>query len=272
VRSRSAESAVSDRTDVGLAQTCDVPEGDTIHRTAANLDRALAGKLLVRFDAPRLRWAPFATGTVVEGAAAVGKHCLIHFDDGRTLRTHMRMTVSWHLYRPGERWRKRAAAMRALVEVEDWVAVCFAAPEVELVDHDDVHAIDHLGPDLCLPDADVEDAARLLVELSPPDREIGDALLDQRIACGIGNVWKSESLFVEKLDPFRAVASLSDEQRSSLLRTASRLLREQVVYPTGTRHVYGRRDQPCRVCGTTIGWRPQGPHRRGTYWCPTCQR
>jgi endonuclease-8 len=248
-----------------------LPEGDTIHRTASALDRALAGKEVVRMAAPRLLFAPFPAGTIVVGAEAVGKHCLIAFDDGRTLRTHMRMTGSWHLYKPGERWRKKAAAMRALVAVEDWVAVCFAAPEVELVDDAGVEATGHLGPDLCLPAADVDRAAELLVELSPPDREIGDALLDQRIACGVGNVWKSESLHVERLDPFTPVGSLSAEQRRSLLATAARLLHEQVVRPGGVRAVYGRRGQPCRRCGTPIAWRPQGPHRRGTYWCPACQ-
>jgi endonuclease-8 len=248
-----------------------LPEGDTLHRTASALDRALGGKELVRMEAPRLLFRPFPAGTIVVGAEAVGKHCLVAFDDGRTLRTHMRMTGSWHLYQPGERWRKQAAAMRALVAVPDWVAVCFAAPEVELVDDAGAAATEHLGPDLCLPDADVARAADLLVALSPPDREIGDAILDQRIACGVGNVWKSESLFVERLDPFRRVDSLDADQRVALLATASRLLQEQVVRPGGARNVYGRRGQPCRRCGTPISWRPQGPHRRGTYWCPACQ-
>lgn len=247
-----------------------LPEGDTIHRAAAALDRALAGKELVRFDAPRLVVEPFPPGAIVEGAAATGKHCLIRFDDGRTLRTHMRMTGSWHLYRPGERWRKKPAAMRALVAVEDWVAVCFAAPEVELVR--EVVATGHLGPDLCVAEPDVTLAVRLLGELSAADREIGDALLDQRIACGVGNIWKSETLFAEGVDPFTPVGALSEERRVALLATAARLLGEQVMRPGGRRDVYGRRGQPCRRCGTAIAWRPQGPHRRGTYWCPTCQR
>ncbi|HYD09423.1 MAG TPA: DNA-formamidopyrimidine glycosylase family protein [Acidimicrobiales bacterium] len=249
-----------------------MPEGDTIHRTARNLGLALAGRELTRFEAPRLQFAPFPPGTVVESVDAVGKHCLIRFDDGRTLRTHMRMTGSWHLYKPGERWRKKPAAMRALLAVEQWVAVCFAAPEVELVrDVDLSESVGHLGPDLCLPDADVATAARRLHELSEPDREIGDALLDQRIACGVGNVWKSESLFVDRVDPFTPVGALDDETSLHLLATAARLLREQVQRPTHPRWVYGRRDLPCRVCGTPISWRPQGRHLRGTYWCPTCQ-
>ena len=250
-----------------------MPEGDTIHRTARNLGLALAGRELVRFEAPRLRFEPFPPGTVIDGVDAVGKHCLIRFDDGRTLRTHMRMTGSWHLYKPGERWRKKTAAMRALVAVEPWLAVCFAAPEVELVRDVDVgDSVGHLGPDLCLPDPDIAVAAERLVSLSAPDREVGDAMLDQRIACGVGNVWKSESLFVDRIDPFTRVDALDADQRTHLLTTAARLLREQVTRPTNQRWVYGRRDLPCRVCGTPIAWRPQGRHHRGTYWCPTCQR
>lgn len=248
-----------------------MPEGHTIHRTAATLDRALAGKSLVQFAAPRLRFEPFPDGTIVEGADAVGKHCFIRFDDGRSLRTHMQMTGSWHVYRPGERWRKKAAAMRAVVAVDDWVAVCFAAPVVELVLTDDTGAVEHLGPDLCVVDPDVDRAAELLVELSPPTREIGDALLDQRIACGVGNMWKSEALFAERIDPFAPVSSLSAEQRRAVLAAAARLLRAHTEQLTMGHDVYGRRDRPCRVCGTPIAWRPQGRHRRGTYWCPTCQ-
>jgi endonuclease-8 len=249
-----------------------LPEGHTIHRAAATLDVALGGKQLLRFAAPRLRYEPFAPATIVEGAEAVGKHCLIHFDDGRTLRTHMRMTGSWHVYKPGERWRKKSAAMRALVEVADWVAVCFAAPEVELVRDLAVTATAHLGPDLCVAGADIERAAALLVELSHGGRrEIGDALLDQRIACGVGNMWKSEALFAEGIDPFTPVGALSDDQRRALLASASRLLLAHVDRAASDHKVYGRRGQPCIRCGTPIAWRPQGEHRRGTYWCPTCQ-
>src|SRR5687768_2188771 len=116
-----------------------MPEGDTITRTARSLDAALAGRVLTRFEAPRLAPGPgVRPGTVVTGVEAVGKHCLVHFDDGRTLRTHMRMSGSWHLYRPRERWRRPPGTARVVLEVaptedlEGWVAVCFAAPVVEL--------------------------------------------------------------------------------------------------------------------------------------------
>ncbi len=258
-----------------------MPEGDTIHRTARTLHAALAGRTLVRFEAPRLRFRPFPEGTVVEEVEAKGKHCLVHFDDGRVLHTHMRMTGSWHLYRPGERWRKQPGAARVVLEVaptadkEGWVAVCFAAPVVELVDERTGPVADHLGPDLCRLDADLDEAARRLGAL-PAATELGDALLDQRVAAGIGNVYKSEACFAARLDPFTPVGEIGTALRRRLLETASRQLRANLgggerVTVAGGLAVYGRRDQPCRRCGTTIAWRPQGPQARGTYWCPTCQ-
>lgn len=222
----------------------------------------------MRFEAPRLRYAPFPAGTVVHGAEATGKHCLIRFDDGRVLHTHMRMTGSWHLYRPGERWQKKPAAMRALVEVADWVAVCFAAPVVELTD---APSVEHLGPDLCRPDADLDEAVRRMGALSSPGRSIGEALLDQRIAAGIGNIWKNEACFACGIDPFTPVDELDDTQRRALLAAAATRLLASTEGGRQVLAVYGRRDRPCRRCGTTIRWAAQGEQRRGTYWCPVCQ-
>jgi endonuclease-8 len=262
-----------------------VPEGDTIHRTARSLHQALAGRTVTRFEAPRLAHAPFPVGTVVVGVEARGKHCLVHFGDGRSLHTHMRMTGSWHLYRPGERWRKKPAAARVVLEVAPegdrtgWVAVCFAAPVVELVTSDEggrpAGPTAHLGPDLVRPGADL-DAAVDRLGATPPDREIGDALLDQRIANGVGNVYKCEVLFICGIDPFTPVGDVEEGQRRALLETAHRLLLANLegtarITVEGGLAVYGRRGRPCRRCGTAVAWRPQGPQARGTYWCPTCQ-
>ena len=265
-----------------------MPEGDTIFRAARTLDQALGGRTLTRFEAPRLPHRPFPPGTVVLGAEARGKHCLVHFDDGRSLHTHMRMTGSWHLYRPGERWRKKAAAARVWLEVAPagdrtgWVAVCFAAPVVDLVDRADegrpgVDPTAHLGPDLSGAGADLDEATARLGRLSTPDREIGDALLDQRIANGVGNVYKSEVCFACDLDPFTPLHEIDAPLRRRLIETSSRLLQANLHHSAritveGGVAVYGRRDEPCRRCGTPIAWRPQGPQARGTYWCPTCQR
>jgi endonuclease-8 len=251
-----------------------VPEGDTIHRTADRLRPALEGRALVRFEAARWAGHRPKPGTVVTGVEARGKHLLVHFDDGWLLRTHMRMTGSWHLYRTGERWRRPAHLARAVVEVEGWVAVCFSAPVVELARDDS--GVAHLGPDLCAPDADIDRAVERMGVYAGTDDEIGAVLLDQRVAAGVGNVYKSEVLFACRVDPFAPVGRLDVATRRRLLATASKLLRAnlgggaRVTAPGGTA-VYGRQGQPCPRCGTPVGMRRQGEQRRTTYWCPACQ-
>ncbi len=258
-----------------------MPEGDTIHRTAATLHKALAGRALVRFEAPRLGGPLPLPGTRVEEVEAHGKHCLIRFGDGTALRTHMRMTGSWHLYRPGERWRKRPGAARVVLEVggaapddPGWVAVCFAAPDVELTHGPAATA--HLGPDLCTPGADVDDAVRRLAAYSDPERPIGDALLDQRVACGIGNVYRCEVLFLEGLDPATPVAAVDTGTRRRLLATAHRLLLANLgpgrrVTWGGGHAVYGRAGEPCPRCAAAVRVERQGRDARLVWWCPGCQ-
>jgi endonuclease-8 len=264
-----------------------MPEGDTIHRVADRLRPALVGGDLVRFQATRAVGRRPAPGTAVVAVEAVGKHLLIRFADGITLRTHLRMTGSWHLYRTGERWQKPAHLVRALVEVPGWVAVCFSAPVVAL-EYEPIGdgaatrpaSLDHLGPDLTR--ADVDDAAidaclDRMAALSGPDDEIGAVLLDQRMACGVGNVYKSEVLWACGVDPSTLVAALDLSTRRRLLTTAARQLRANVatagrrVTYEGAYAVYGRRGQPCRRCGTLVRMRRQGEQARSTYWCPTCQ-
>jgi endonuclease-8 len=251
-------------------QTDGVPEGDTLERTAARLRPALEGRALVRFDAPKATRRGGRVprpGTTIERVEAVGKHLLIRFADGLVLRTHMRMTGSWHLYRTGERWRRPAATARAIVEVEGWVAVCFSAPLVELTTADATGArLAHLGPDLTEPDADIDTAAARMAAVAP-GTEVKDALLDQRVAAGVGNAWASETLFACGVDPFTPVAALDDVTRRKLIATASALLRAGPAQA-----VYGRERRPCPRCGTPIRRRRQGEHARSTYWCPTCQR
>lgn len=244
-----------------------MPEGDTIHRTARTLDRALAGERLVRIELPRVRFVPFAPDTLIEGVDAAGKHCLVRFDDGRVLRTHLGMTGSWHLYRSGERWKRSRAGVRALVAVPAWEAVCFGAPTVELtVDP----PIGHLGPDLCREDADVDEALRRMREVDG-GRPIGEVLLDQRIASGIGNIWKNEACFACGVDPSTRVADVTDDERRRLLTTAASMLRRSVAGNRPPLAAYGRAGQACLRCGSNIAWARVGDPRRGTYWCPACQ-
>ncbi len=241
-----------------------MPEGDTIHRAANRLRPALEGKPIVRFDAPLAGGGP-PPGTVITAVEAVGKHLRIRFADGTALRTHMRMTGSWHLYRTGERWRQPAHLARAVVEVDGWVAVCFSAPVVEL-ERDD-RSTAHLGPDLNRDRPDIDAAVERLLALAS-DREIGDALLDQRIAAGVGNAVKSEALYAQRVSPFVLAGQLGAEAAHGVFVAASKILRAGTTGPRPNA-VYGRERQPCARCGTPIARQRQG--QRSTYWCPTCQ-
>ena len=249
-----------------------MPEGDTIHRTANRLRPVLVGQPLVRLDVQRASARPPAPGTVIEAVDAVGKHLVIRFADHTTLRTHMRMTGSWHLYATGERWRKPAHLARAILEVQGWMAVCFSAPVVEL--ENDVRSarnVAHLGPDLTAPDVSDADIERGVDRLQG-EEEIGAMLLDQRVVCGIGNIFKSETLFACRIDPFTRADALDDEQKRTLLTTASKLLRTSVSTGRMSHGVYGKAGRPCSRCGTPIRAARQGEQARTTYWCPQCQK
>jgi endonuclease VIII len=260
-----------------------MPEGDTLFKAAARLRPALEGHALTRFEAPRLRGDRPTAGARIERVEARGKHLLMHFSDGLSLRTHLRMTGSWHLYRDGERWQKPAHLARAVVGADSgWVAVCFQAPVVETYHRGlgEPDALAGLGPDLCLAeslepaviDAVLDRAARL----TAPGTTLGDALLDQRIAAGIGNVYKSEACFAVGLDPGTPLEHVAVDDRRRVWTIAGRQLQanldhaERRTHPAGLA-VYGRRGQPCHRCGSPISMTRHGEQARSTYWCPTCQ-
>jgi endonuclease-8 len=262
-----------------------VPEGDTIHRTAGRLRPALLGEAVTRFEAPRLAGRLVEPGAMITAVDAAGKHLLIHFDDERVLRTHLRMNGSWHLYRVGERWKRPHHQMRALVATETWECVCFLAPVVRLerertaVGRSRTAATEHLGPDLCDPAADLALAVERMAFLVAPETTIAEVLLDQRVAAGVGNVYKSDLLWLERVDPFAEVAAVDQSTRRALLERAATLLRANlgtgprttVAGPPGSLAVYGRDGRPCRRCGTPIRRRRHGDQARSTYWCPICQ-
>jgi endonuclease-8 len=256
-----------------------VPEGDTIHRSATALRMALIGRPVSGFDAPRLVGPEPAVGSVIERVEALGKHLEIGFDDGIVLHTHMRMTGSWHLYRSGEGWHRPLRQMRCVVEVPGWQAVCFNAPVVETyrpraLSRHPLHG--SLGPDLCRPEADLDAAVARTARFCDASTTVATALLDQRIACGVGNVYKSETLWACAVHPDTVVAALDDLQRRRLLEVASSLLRsnlhrvDRMTVPGGLA-VYGRNGRPCPRCGTAVAVTRHGEHARVTYWCPGCQ-
>ncbi len=297
----------------------------TLHRALAGsvvrrFETQYAQLARVHDDAP-------ITGRSVEKVASRGKHLLIHFsgtgrrvpgagcdvpragcveepDDagsrmstGRlavdgplVLRTHMLMSGSWHIYRTGERWMRSPASARIVIGTEAFVAVAFTVPVAEFVLAGNVEeALARVGPDVLAPEFDAADA---MARLAASARDtVAEALLDQRAVAGIGNVYKSELLFLARLWPFTPPAAVPHEQWSRLVRDARTLLRANVVDPTETGvltyrgarrttgranpaerlYVYGRHGRPCRRCGTAILMRHHGEHNRSTYWCPTCQ-
>ena len=240
------------------------------------------GKSVVTFTAPYLDGVRPTPGRVLERVDSHGKHLEFEWDDGIVLHTHMRMTGSWHVYRPGERWRRPQREMVVSVEVADWHAVCFNAPVVETYRRLDKRrhpGAGHLGPDLCKDNPDIDECLRRIERFIDPAEPISEVMLDQRIACGVGNVFKSEVLWRCGASPFTPVSAVSEAQRRDLLEAAADMLRfnrdrsRRATAPDAIAGVavYGRNGNPCPRCGDTVRARKTGPYLRATYWCPTCQ-
>lgn len=266
-----------------------MPEGDTIFRAARTLRQALQGErvtgIVTSVAQIRALGEQRLVGQTVRAVEPRGKHLLLWFaPSDLALHTHMRMSGSWHLYRPGQRWRKPAHLARFRLEVPAWVAVCFSAPVIELLSSDQVarhRSLAALGPDALDDDIDLTEARRRLDGLG--DTAIAEALLDQRVVAGIGNVYKNEALFIHHIDPWTRVGDVDPATRDALLSTAVWLLRRNVL-PGQTRrvttgqpgiggglHVYGRNRRPCPRCQRPIAVARQGEHGRLTYWCRACQ-
>ena len=274
-----------------------MPEGDTIYRAARTLNTALAGETVTHFESGLAQLAqpdrndPVA-GRAIECVAAAGKHLLISFSGGLVLRTHMRMNGSWHIYRPGERWQMPARAMRIRIDTADWVAVAFNVYVAEFVRRDALHRhrpLATLGPDLL---GDFDPARALALVRQEQNRPVHQVLLDQRVMAGIGNVYKSEILFLSNVHPDTPADALDDPQWLAIMTLAQTLLRANVVETSGQQietyrgprrttgrmnpadrlWVYSRGGQPCRKCGTAIASRKDGDDARVTYWCGGCQK
>lgn len=260
-----------------------MPEGDTVWLTAHRLDQALAGRELTTSDfrVPALAIIDLR-GRVVTNVLARGKHILMRLDDDRTVHSHLRMDGSWYISRADGRLPHRHPEhmIRMLIGNAEWLATGYRVHDVQIVaTADEAQLVGHLGPDLLGPDWDAERAVANL--LGAPDVAIGDALLDQRNLAGIGNLYKSEVLFIEHVHPWTPTGDVAD--LASVVATAQRLLRANRDHPeqstTGylTRDrahwVYGRANEPCLRCRTPIERADQGePLRaRSTYWCPHCQ-
>lgn len=265
-----------------------MPEGDTLARIATVLRPILAGRKITsaraRFGGPRL---DLVIGSTVTGVEARGKHLLIGFDNGLTLHTHLGLHGSWHRYRPGEAWRRPAARAVAILDTGDATAVCFDAPTVELIKtralatHPVLRA---LGTDVATSDFDIVAALTALRDPRRATMAVGDALIDQTALAGLGNVYRSELPFIERVNPLAPTSRVSDQKLRAMLERGAALVKansaggHRVTTTAGTPgnlHVYGRTGRPCPRCATRITSaatraHPGAPPRRA-YWCPSCQ-
>jgi endonuclease-8 len=266
-----------------------MPEGDTIFRAARTLDRALAGRVVTKFETqlPQLSRVDHDTpvaGRTVERVDAAGKWMRMCFSGDLILLTHMLMSGSWHIYRVGERWQRPRVQMRVAIYTDEFAAVAFQVPIAEfhtaasLARH---RSITRLGPDVLAREFDAAGAMGRL--RAQPGAEVGEALLRQSLVAGMGNVFKSEVCFASRVNPFRLVGSLSEEEMGELMANARRFLLNNVAESAVMRNttnranprerlwVYQRAGETCRVCGAAIMLRKQGVDARVTFWCPQCQ-
>jgi endonuclease-8 len=239
-----------------------MPEGDSLHRAAQRL-RVLEGDVIAA-EAPHPRAAALGVAERIDGrrlerVEAVGKNLLLTFEGGLVLRSHLRMRGRWHVQPAGGRI---VGAPWLVLRGHHWVAVQRNGPVLEL----GTGAVARLGPDI-MADPPALDAMVTRLRAAEQRREIGDALLDQRLVAGIGNLWRAEALFQAGVSPWDRLDELADEQVRRILGEAVRAMRA----PRSRRFAYRRAGLPCRRCGARILSRPQGDHARVAYWCPTCQ-
>lgn len=257
-------------------------EADTIYRSAAALRTALLGKELFRFEAPQLIGTRPSVGRVVEEVRSHGKNVEIIWDDGVVLHTHLRMFGSWELYRAGERWKKSKDRASVVIVVSDWIVVCFNAAIVETYRDFDPRRhpiLGRRGPDLCRADADLEECVDRVMNYQERDTPIADVLLDQRVMCGVGNVYRCELLWACEIHPWAHVGSLKRGECREMVMLASEMILANLDYtPRGTAAefsgslaVYGRQGKHCQRCGDLIKVTHHGEAHRVLYWCPNCQ-
>jgi endonuclease VIII len=246
-----------------------MPEGDALHRAARRLQVLAGQRVEVETPHPRAAGKQLAErldGRLLESVEAVGKNLLLHFEGGLVLRSHLRMTGRWRVEPRGS---KQAGRPWLVLRGAEHEAVLWNGPVLELGRGSGVAS--RLGPDILASPPDVPSMIERL-RSAPQEREVGDALLDQRLVSGIGNVWKAESLWDARVSPWRPLADVSDEELTAVLESAHVKMRSGVEGARTLWHVYRRAARACRRCGTVIRSHPQGEAARTAYWCPGCQR
>jgi endonuclease-8 len=244
-----------------------VPEGDTLHRAARRL-QALVGEQ-IRAEAVHPRGqatgvAPRIDGRRLLAVEANGKNLLLHFEGGYVLRSHLRMSGRWTVVPRGSERRGRPWLV---LQGHTREAVLWNGPVLELR----TRALRRLGPDILAEPPDVE-AMLDRLQADDPRRPLGEALLDQRLVAGIGNMWRAEALWGARLSPWLPVGEARRSELRAVLEEAAQLMRASLEGRRAERAVYRRAGRPCPRCGSSIGHRGQGEGNRTAYWCPGCQR
>jgi endonuclease-8 len=244
-----------------------MPEGDSLHRAARRLQVLVGERLEVETPHPRAAVKGLVgrlDGRRLEGVEAVGKNLLLRFEGGLVLRSHLRMTGRWRVERRGA---PRSGRPWLVLRGEEHEAVLWSGAVLELVGES---ATRRLGPDILGEPPDFE-GMRARLRAGPQEREIGDALLDQRLVAGIGNVWKAEALWEARVSPWRRLGEVADDELLATLEAGHGLMRTSVEGARPERHVYRRKGRACGRCGVVVRSAPQGENARMAYWCPGCQ-
>jgi endonuclease-8 len=243
-----------------------VPEGDSLARAARRLQVLVGERVEAEAHHPRAvvkRVAERIDGRRLLSVEATGKNLLLRFEGGVVVRSHLRMKGRW-IVRP--RGSKVFGRPWLVLRGEAKEAQLWNGPVLELDDG----ALRRLGPDILAEPPDLETMIANLRR--DPNRQVGDALLDQRLVAGIGNAWKAEVLWYGRVSPWRRVGEVSDDELRTVLEAAHAQMRDSVHGAKERREVYRRVGRPCRRCGTAIRSRGQGDGNRMAYWCPQCQR
>jgi endonuclease-8 len=258
-----------------------MPEGDTIHYAANRIRPVLAGHVPDELATPhprfgRDRWAERLAGRAVAAVDAHGKHLFLRFEGGLTIHSHLRMTGSWRVFGPGQRWSRSPRAAWLRLRRGDQDVVQFNGPVLELMTESRTRfdqRLANLGPDILAPEFDYARFLRRLRE-DDPTRPIGDALLRQQTIAGIGNLWKVEGCFAAGIDPWRPTGRVSDEEAVRIVELTRPRMQASARDGNQTRWktIHGRVGRPCPRCGERIRERGQWEDNRSTYWCPGCQR
>jgi endonuclease VIII len=243
-----------------------VPEGDSLHRAARRLQPLVGQRLEAESPNPRGQATGVAErvdGRVLESVEAVGKNLLLRFEGGIVVRSHLRMSGRWRL---DPRGKARVGKPWLVLRGDEWEGVLWNGPVLTL----ESRTVRRLGPDVLAEAFDV-DAAAARVRRGAGDRPLGEALQDQRLVAGIGNMWMAEALWEIRVSPWLRVAAVDDATLREAVAAARRLMQAALASGRPGRNVYRRAGRPCLRCGTIVRSRGQGDANRTAYWCPGCQ-